>query len=1026
MAKRNNKKTTRTRTKGRAPVKGKQHAAKVKSTNPKKIFKEKLSLVIPCYNEEARVGLMAGALKKFDNNWSVPYEVIVADDGSTDNTVALVKEKLEGQLVKCDRLEIVQLNQNQGKGGALKAGVAAATGDFILTLDADMATEPLELLNWLKKIPTESFENNKIYIGSREHADSKIKGRSGRRVAGLIFNFFTQLFSPLTVQDTQCGFKLYPAEIGKSLFAALKEKGWSHDVELLYRAKLQDIAIEPMPVNWKHVEETKINVAKDGLNMFIKTFVTSLRMKWDWFIGTPIKEIGQGSSSIFRLLFAILTLALLVMMPILSFDYGITADEHVQKVYGELVLEHFATDGEYTNKKGENAMNYRNLYFYGGMFDYTSAWFNKNVGGLDEYDMRHLLNSLVGFLLILFTGLLAKEVSGSWAAGFFALVLIALSPRIFGHSMNNPKDIPFAAAFIFTVLHLLRFIKQLPRPSAKSIAMVALGIALAINVRVGGILLVAFLGLFTGVAYLWRKELRANLTNLPHLGRIALIGVGIAAVGYLGGMVFWPYGRASIFENPLLALNEMSNFSTSIQMVFNGRMMWSDELPWYYIPQWILMAAPLAVLVGAVLFMASFIKRDKSKDLILGLLLFAGIFPPVYAIFKGSSLYDGMRHFLFVYPVLIVAAAYGWDRLTTLFSASYMKWVRAVALAGLLVLPLLFMVKEYPYHTSYFNEFVGGTDKAYGKYETDYWMIAAKEMCEWFAENVPEVQEGKEVKVAFANQVEAGIHYFKRYAPNVKVRWIRYSQLNTRDDYEYGITFSRVKDPNHLKNGTWPPGEKIYEATIGNAVVGAIYKKGESYAKAGNDALKAGNYQQAIDLLEKELAIHPKNDLALIDLGNAYGSLGQLEKMYETAQRVLALSDMDINGHYLMGNYYLRKNDTDNAIKSFEKIIELNYKSNGANYYLAQFYAQKGMTQQVGERVEAYAENGGNQINILDLGINATGNKPAVQAYLRAKKAYFQGDGNGTYNNLDAALRINPNYQPAVEFKRALDRASRQ
>jgi len=365
-----------------------------------------ISLVIPCYNEAGRLGHLLKTLKSFDQKWTSPLEIILVDDGSTDDTAKIIEEKFPTNFSGDTSFNFVKLPQNEGKGGALKAGVTVATGDHILTLDADMATRPQELRKWLAKLPKKTFNTNQILIGSREHADSQVEAQGIRRLAGWIFNFFIQLFTNLNLRDTQCGFKLYPKAAAQKLFGDLKSNGWAHDVELLYRGKLAGYEIQSMPVKWDAMDDSKINLLTDSIKMFWQTVFISLRVNWDFFITQPLKELKNKSwnkkdPSYYRLLFLVTVVILLFLMPMLSFDYGITGDEHVQKEYGEKVMAWFDTDG-----KDDSALTYRNLYYYGGMFDYFAARLHSWFPSWDVYDLRHLFNSFVGFLLILFTGYL--------------------------------------------------------------------------------------------------------------------------------------------------------------------------------------------------------------------------------------------------------------------------------------------------------------------------------------------------------------------------------------------------------------------------------------------------------------------------------------------------------------------------------------------------------------------------------------------------------------------------------------------
>ena len=261
---------------------------------------QKITLVIPCYNEAKRIPLMVEELRKFDQAWGKPYELIVVNDGSQDNTLELLDWDVKAISPNASRYQIIDSPANEGKGNALRLGLEASTGDFVLTLDADMATSPLELINWQQAQEGGLFSKEKILIGSRLHQQSKVKALWIRRFAGGVYNTAIRLFTPVVEKDTQCGFKLYPGDSGRLLFSGLQVKGWAHDIEILYKAHLHGLIIKSMPVNWKHVDNEKISVFKDGLIMFFHTIYISCRIKIDWYIfrkrtkvnTTQVKEKG--------------------------------------------------------------------------------------------------------------------------------------------------------------------------------------------------------------------------------------------------------------------------------------------------------------------------------------------------------------------------------------------------------------------------------------------------------------------------------------------------------------------------------------------------------------------------------------------------------------------------------------------------------------------------------------------------------------------------------------------------------------
>ncbi|NJK83941.1 MAG: glycosyltransferase [Saprospiraceae bacterium] len=235
-----------------------------------------ISLVIPCYNESKRLPLLIKGLEAFHSDWEHHFEILVVDDGSQDGTAPLVKQLLENKFP--NRLfKVIALPQNQGKGGALQAGVEQARGNYILTLDADMAAQPTQLIAWLKQL-NGTFPENTILIASRNHALSKIEAKTHRKITGSLFNQLVQFLTPIRQSDTQCGFKLYPRFIGQLLFRELQLKGWAHDIELLYKAYYLDIPVKAMPVEWTHVNDEKIDVLRDGIKMAWQT----IKISWQF------------------------------------------------------------------------------------------------------------------------------------------------------------------------------------------------------------------------------------------------------------------------------------------------------------------------------------------------------------------------------------------------------------------------------------------------------------------------------------------------------------------------------------------------------------------------------------------------------------------------------------------------------------------------------------------------------------------------------------------------------------------------
>ncbi len=175
-----------------------------------------------------------------------------------------------------------------------------------------------------------------------------------------------------------------------------------------------------------------------------------------------------------------------------------------------------------------------------------------------------------------------------------------------------------------------------------------LSIAFAISIRVGGLLLIPFLGVAIFLQYFfdWKKQYK---TGSKEMRQLVLRSAIICIAGYFLGLIFWPYALQDPMSNPLTALGEMAQFSTSIGMLFNDNKIMSDNVPWNYIPQWLFISTPVIILLGVVLSPYLFVSKEYKFPQ-LSFLFFAALFPLFYVIYKKSPLYDGWRHLFFNIP----------------------------------------------------------------------------------------------------------------------------------------------------------------------------------------------------------------------------------------------------------------------------------------------------------------------------------------------------------------------------------------
>ena len=211
------------------------------------------SVVIPAYNEAERILPTIGAIATQVSLLGEPWELIVADDGSTDQTVSLVQD------LGLANLHVLVADQNRGKGSAVRRGVLAARGEIILFADADQST-PIEQFQALE---SQILMGADVVVGSRAAAGSDVANKSlSRKIFSTGLSVIVRGVFRIPVTDTQCGFKMFTAEAARKLFTRQLIDEFSFDLEILYLARKFDMSTEEVPVSWIDAPGSKVDAAK--------------------------------------------------------------------------------------------------------------------------------------------------------------------------------------------------------------------------------------------------------------------------------------------------------------------------------------------------------------------------------------------------------------------------------------------------------------------------------------------------------------------------------------------------------------------------------------------------------------------------------------------------------------------------------------------------------------------------------------------------------------------------------------------
>lgn len=233
--------------------------------------KPDVSIIVPAYNETERLIPTIGAIASEMSDLGLEWEMIIADDGSTDDTAAIA-ESLE--LVN---LRVLRAPTNGGKGSAVRRGMAAARGQNILFADADNSTPIEEFAKLLAKINDEGYD---VAIGSRALSGGSEANKSPvRRLLSNGLRWMVQHVVGIQVRDSQCGFKLYTREAADKLILAQTIMGFSFDLEHLYLAQKYNLNVAEVPVQWIDAPGSKVDTRKE-VQRFVRD-LAKIKMN-DW------------------------------------------------------------------------------------------------------------------------------------------------------------------------------------------------------------------------------------------------------------------------------------------------------------------------------------------------------------------------------------------------------------------------------------------------------------------------------------------------------------------------------------------------------------------------------------------------------------------------------------------------------------------------------------------------------------------------------------------------------------------------
>ena len=467
-----------------------------------------------------------------------------------------------------------------------------------------------------------------------------------------------------------------------------------------------------------------------------------------------------------------LLIAGLVIIALMTFrDYGISNDEEVQHRYGELIIAYYSS-----GFSDQTLFHFKNLYLYGGLFDILAVLLTRLLP-FDLFLIRHLLSAAIGIGGIAATAATARLIAGP-RAGFIAAAALAICGPWFGGMFNHTKDVPFAAAMMAAIYFLLRATRELPRPRWGDILGFGLTLGAALGLRATALLLFGYAVIAIVLGISWRPSGFAQGARFFLQSIVRFIPAFV--VGYAIMIAAWPWASLDPF-NPLRAIFSFAHFHYQIRTIIAGKMYDMADVPWWYVPGYLLIKLPIFIFVGALcaLVFAAFSAAGAGHDARRGretaFVALTILFPLCCEMIAEGPAFDGLRHFMFVIPPLAVLCGIGFDALLVSQSGRR-RWLGLAAhaaLAAVMIWNASVLVRLHPYESLFYNQFVGGLEGAARRYVMDYWLNmlpeAVRDLADYLDRTEPNAGASRTFTVGICGERFA----FETYADK-RMKWSRW------------------------------------------------------------------------------------------------------------------------------------------------------------------------------------------------------------------------------------------------------------
>lgn len=407
--------------------------------------------------------------------------------------------------------------------------------------------------------------------------------------------------------------------------------------------------------------------------------------------------------------------------------------------------------------------------------------FNKD----ESYEIYHLLNLLFSLLIFVFSYFFLFHKYKKPLLSLFGPLFIVLNPRFFGDIAANPKDVPFAVLYFISIatIYLL--------PSIKNILLhvLILGFLFAFTQSSWIIGYTLYPILFLYDLYRWHYKMRdyskGNSSFLDFICQESLYIGSVFIVSNSFMVATWPYIGSNYFKNFINVLTTSGSFPWQGNIFFMGKEYFGLNLPLTYLPIWLLISQPIFITISSLGTLLILRKSWKENELLFLSLLPIGINLFLYFVLK-PTVYDGVRHYLFLFPFFsVLAAIFIIELIKT--KLNLVKYIFIISVVTNIILVIVSQVKLFPYQYVYFNELVGGLNGGAKNFETDYWNASFKESIAWLKKN--KFVQNRKYSIYPCSYFSGMDQYLSE-------------NINYVKDYaiaDYAICFTRFQEHNKLK-----------------------------------------------------------------------------------------------------------------------------------------------------------------------------------------------------------------------------------